>query len=376
MSSTPTSVEGQTLQEGQTPRKGSDPDTPRRPRGGASHPLVELTLARFREFVREPEALFWTFLFPIVMSIAMALAFPASSGQSVRVGVPTGAAADALSKTLTSSPGVTVRQLPDEELTRALRNGDVHLVVVPGNPPTYRFDPVREESRVARLVVDDALKRASGRQDPWMAQEDTVAIPGSRYVDWLIPGIIALGIMNNSLWSIGFMTVQARLRKLLKRMAASPMQRQHFLLAPLLSRMVFLAPEVAVPLIFAALVFAMPIRGSVLDIAAVAVAGALSFGALGLLMGSRVRTFVASSGLMNLISVPMWVLSGVFFSATNFPEAVQPLIQVLPLTALVDAMRGVILEGAGLGGVSSDLAILAGWALAPFAIALRIFKWR
>jgi ABC-2 type transport system permease protein len=345
-------------------------------RGGAHHPLVELTLARLREFVREPEALFWSFFFPIVMSVAMAIAFPSRGSQPARIGVPPGAPSEMLRKTLSSSPGVIVRDVPAEEELRQLREGDVHVIVRPGDPPTYRFDPDREESRIARLVVDDLLKRAGGRSDPWEAHEDAVAIPGSRYVDWLIPGIVALGIMNNSMWSIGFMTVQMRLRKLLKRLAASPMRKWEFLLAQVLARLLFLAPEVAVPLIFGAVAFAMPVRGPIVAIAMVALLGALAFGSIGLLVGSRVRTLEAISGLMNLIMVPMWVLSGVFFSSSNFPEVVQPFIRVLPLTALVDALRGVVLEGASLGGIGLELATLAVWAIVPFSIGLRIFKWR
>lgn len=345
-------------------------------RGGASHPLVELTLARLREFVREPEALFWTFLFPIVMSVAMAIAFPSSGAQTVRVGVEPGVAAGRLREALTTSKDIVVHEVPVPDQLRALRDGDVYVIVVPGNPPTYRFDPARPESRMARLMVDDVLKRAAGRPDTWNAHEDRIAVPGSRYVDWLIPGIVGLGIMNNGLWSIGFMTVQARLRKLLKRLAASPMRKREFLMAPMLSRLVFLGPEVAVPLLFGALVFGMPIRGAIVNIVAVAVLGALAFGALGLLLGSRVRTFEAISGLMNLTTVPMWVLSGVFFSASNFPAAVQPVVQGLPLTALVDALRGVVLEGASLRGVSGELAILSAWTIVPFLVALRIFKWR
>lgn len=339
-------------------------------------PIVELALARLREFLREPEALFWTFLFPIVMSVAMAIAFPASAAREVRVGVEPGPATEAVRQALAASTDIVVRDVAPADQPRALRDGDVHLVVVPGSPPTYRFDPARAESRLARLVVDDALKRAGGRAEPWSAREDTIAIPGSRYVDWLIPGIIALGIMNNSLWSIGFMTVQARLRKLLKRLAASPMRRRDFLMAPILARLVFLGPEVAVPVIFGVLAFGMPVQGSVVGIGVVAVVGALAFGALGLLMGSRVRTFEAISGLMNLASVPMWVLSGVFFSAANFPDVVQPVIQALPLTALVDALRGVILEGATLASIWHELAILGAWTAGPFAVALRIFTWR
>jgi ABC-type multidrug transport system permease subunit len=310
------------------------------------------------------------------MSVAMAIAFPAGGGQAVRVGVIAGPHTEALRKTLAGSKDVVVRDLSPDDQLRALRNGDVHVIVVAGNPPTYRFDPTREESRLAQLVVDNVLKGASGRAEPWLAREELIEVPGSRYVDWLIPGIISLGIMNNGLWSIGFMTVQARLRKLLKRLAASPMQKRDFLMAPVLARLVFLGPEVAVPLVFGWLAFGMPIRGGIVSIAVVAILGALMWGALGLLMGSRARTFEAASGLMNLMSVPMWVLSGVFFSSSNFPDAVQPFIQALPLTALVDTLRGVILEGATLASLWHELAILAAWTVLPFAIALKIFRWR
>jgi ABC-type multidrug transport system permease subunit len=343
---------------------------------GTHPPIIELTLARLREFVREPEALFWMFLFPIVLSVAMAVAFPAGGGQAVRVGVIAGPHSDALRETLASAKDVVVRDLTDEDQLRALRNGEVHVIVVAGNPPTYRFDPTREESKLAQLVVDNVLQRAAGRANPWHAREDLIEVPGSRYVDWLIPGIIGLGIMNNGLWSIGFMTVQARLRKLLKRLAASPMQKRDFLMAPIIARMAFLGPEVAIPLVFGSIAFSMPIRGGVVSIAIVSIVGAMMWGALGLLMGSRARTFEAASGLMNLMSVPMWVLSGVFFSSSNFPDVVQPFIQALPLTALVDAMRAVILEGASLASLWHELAILAAWTVVPFAIALKIFKWR
>ena len=340
------------------------------------HPLIELTLARLREFIREPEALFWTFLFPIVMSVAMAIAFPASGQPTVRVGIESGGHSPALRQALTSVAGVVVRDVSPGDELRALRDGDVHLIVVPGEPPTYRFDPVRQESRLAQLVVDNALKRAAGRAEPWTASEELVTLPGSRYVDWLIPGIVSLGIMNNGLWSIGFMTVQARLRKLLKRLAASPMRKRDFLIAPVVARLVFLGPEVAVPLAFGAIAFGMPVRGGIASITMVSLAGAMTFGSLGLLMGSRVRTFEAISGMMNLATVPMWVLSGVFFSASNFPDSVQLFIQALPLTALVDAMRAVVLEGGSLQTIRGELLSLMAWTIFPFAIALRIFKWR
>ena len=355
---------------------GSTPRNLPHDRGGASHPLVELTLSRLREFVREPEALFWAFVFPIVMSVALAVAFPGRGSRPVPVGVGDGPRGEVVRRALSADPRIEVRDVPSRDEPRAIREGDVHVIVVPTEPPTYRFDPARDESRVARLVVDEALKRADGRRDPWRAREEPLVVAGSRYIDWLIPGILGMNIMSTGMWGIGFSIVQARIRKLLKRLVASPMRKSEYLLAQMVARLVFLAPEVAVPLAFGSLVLGMPVRGSLGAIGVVCMVGALTFTALGLLAASRPRTIEAISGILNLSMLPMWVLCGVFFSASNFPQAIQPLIQALPLTALNDALRAVILEGATLRDVSGDLAVLVAWAAVPFWLALRLFRWR
>jgi ABC-type multidrug transport system permease subunit len=357
---------------GGRPGQGSGPPD----RGGAHHPLAEMTLARFREFVREPEALFWAFIFPIVMSVALAIAFPSRGASPVLVGLQGGPQADAVRQALGAAPDVTVREVAPEEEERLVRNGEVHVIVVATDPPTYRFDPGREESRVARLVVDAALKRAAGPPDPWEAREEPVEVAGSRYIDWLIPGLVGMNIMSTGMWGIAFSVVQTRLRKLLKRLAASPMRKREYLMAQAIARLAFLAPEVAVPLGFGALVLGMPIRGSVGAIVVVCVVGALAFTALGLLSASRPRTLEAISGVLNVVMLPMWVLCGVFFSASNFPPALQPFIQALPLTALVDAMRAVILEGATVMDVRGELGLLAMWTVVPFGLALGLFRWR
>lgn len=344
------------------------------------HPLIQLTLARLREFIREPEALFWTFIFPIVISVTLAAAFPGESSRPVRVGLVENAAAEGVRSALAADDGITIVEMaPDEELG-AIREGDVHIVVVagngPGDPPTYRFDPARDESRLARLAVDAALKRAAGRADPWQAREEPLAVPGSRYIDWLIPGILGMNIMSTGMWGVGFSIAQARLRKLLKLLAASPMRKSQYLLAQMMARLMFLLPEAAVPLGFGALVLGMPIAGSLASIAAVCLIGALAFTALGLLTASRASTIEAISGILNLAMLPMWVLSGVFFSTANFPEVAQPFIQALPLTALNDALRAVILEGAKLSDIKGELGILGVWAVVPFGVALQLFRWR
>ena len=348
----------------------------RQGRGGAYPPLVELTLARVREFIREPEALFWTFLFPIIISVALAVAFPSAGSREVLAGVTPGQDSAALRAALTAADGVAVREIPADGQQRALREGEVHIVVLPGDPPTYRYDPGREESRVARLVVDDALKRAAGRTDPWRATEEPVSIAGSRYIDWFIPGLIGIGLMSNGLWGVGFPITQARMRNLLRRFVASPMRRRDYLLGHVIARLLGVIPEVGIPLAFGVLAFGMPIQGSLAAIAFVGVLAALSFAAMGLLLAARARTFEAISGLMNLATLPMWILSGVFFSAANFPEAIQPFIQALPLTATIDALRAIVLDGASLVDVRGELLLLAAWGVLPFGIAMRVFSWR
>ena len=344
-------------------------------RGGAHAPLVELTLARLREFVREPELLFWTFVFPILMAVALAVAFPSRTAPAI-VGIEPGAGYAAAHRILEQYPGITLREVTPGGEARALREGELHLVLVPTVPPTYRFDPTRTEGRAARLLVDDALKRAAGRSDPWTARETPLQVAGSRYVDWLIPGIVGMNIMGTSMWGIAFSIVTARMRKLLKRLIASPMRRSDYLLAQVLARVVFLAPEVIVPLAFGALVLGMPIHGSWTSIAVVCLVGALAFGAIGLLAATRARTIEGISGLMNVIMLPMWILSGVFFSSSNFPDTIQPFVHALPLTSLVDALRTVILDGSGLDMVRGELLRLAAWAVVPFGFAVSLFRWR
>ncbi len=345
-------------------------------RGGASHPVVELTKARLYEFLREPEAVFWVFVFPILLAFALGIAFRTKVDPPVYVGVEQADGAAALLGTLRSARGIDARLVSPARADIALRNGEVQLVVKPGTPPVYRYDPTRAESRLARLAVDEALQVAAGRRDAWRARTEQVILPGSRYIDWLIPGLLGMNIMGTGLWGIGFTIVQARTKKLLKRFVATPMVRSEYLLAHLLARLVFLGLEVAALMVFAWLVFHVPMRGSLAAFLAVALLGALSFGGLGLLLASRARTIEAVSGLMNFAMLPMWVLSGVFFSSANFPAPIQPVIRILPLTALNDGLRAVMLDGLPLTRIAPQILVLAVWGVVSFGVALKIFRWR
>jgi ABC-type multidrug transport system permease subunit len=340
-------------------------------------PLFALTRARVLEFIREPEAVFWVFAFPVIMALVLGFAFRDKAPEKLPVGV-TGAGSDgALGGRQVSSP--LLRTIPFatvEEGLQALRTGKVALLVENKEPLVYHFDPTRPDARLARLEVDDAVQRAAGRRDPVRIREEEMHEKGSRYIDFLLPGILGLNLMGTGIWGIGFGIVNARLKKTLKLMTATPMRKSEYLLAQILSRLFFLLLEIAVILAFGVLAFGVPIRGSLGLLLATALLGSLSFAGLGLLVAARAKTLEAASGLMNLVMVPMWLLSGVFFSAERFPNAVQPLIRALPLTALNDALRAVMLEGKGVAAIGSLLLLLAVWGVVTFGVALKIFRWQ
>ena len=340
------------------------------------HPLGQLSLMRFRIFVREPAALFWTYGFPLLLALVLGTAFRNRPPEPVQVAVVAADGTEAWREALAKAPTVHVLSLNAPDAHEALRAGKVALVVEPGRPRTYQFDPTRPESRLARAVVDDALQRADGRLDPTPVQDRLVSEPGSRYIDFLIPGLLGMNLMSGGLWGVGFMVVDMRVRKLIKRMIATPMPRAHFLLSFVLVRAMFLLVELPLLLAFARWVFGVPIRGSLLLLVMLGILGSLVFAGIGLLLGSRAQTTHTAAGLVNLVSLPMMVCSGVFFSSARFPDAVQPIIRALPLTALIESMRTVMLDGAGLVTVAGQVLVMVLWGLLCFGLALRLFRWQ
>ena len=343
--------------------------------------LYELGLVRLREFLREPEAVFWTFVFPLLLAAGLGIAFRNRPAETVKIGVvaPASATGDSTAAALDASDQLDVQRFAtDDSAQRALNSGTVALVIVRDSAGAveYRFDPSRPEARGARLVANDAMQRAAGRTDPVAVRDANVTALGARYIDFLIPGLLGMNIMGGGIWSIAFSVVTARNKKLLKRLVATPMSRSDYLLSFLISRLGFLVIEVIVLLGFGAWVFDVPVRGSLVTLGIVSLVSALTFSSIGLLVSSRARTVEAVSGLSNLVMLPMWIFSGVFFSATNFPDAFQPVVQSLPLTATVDALRATMLQGAPLASLVGELAVLGVWLVTAFVVALRIFRWR
>ncbi len=357
----------------------TDASRPPHPRRWQERQLVQLTFVRFREFVREPEALFWVFVFPILMAAGLGVAFRSKPASTVTVavverrGAPHGGVANLLAK----DKAIVVRELPEAEAREALRNGKVMLVAISDSAGvTYQYDPANEESRLARMTFNDALMHAVGRVDPLPAVDEHITEPGSRYIDFVVPGLLGMNLLGSGVWGLGFALVDMRRRKLLKRFVATPMSRPQFLLSFILSRLGLLVLEVAALIGFGVLAFHVPLRGPLWVLAFVCVLGSLCFSGLGLLISSRVRTMEGASGLMNAAMLPMWILGGVFFSSSKFPAPMQPLVQALPLTAVNNALRANMLEGASLSAMLPELAIIAAWAVLCFALALRLFRWK
>jgi ABC-2 type transport system permease protein len=341
---------------------------------------THLLTARLLELKREPEVIFWVFGFPILLALGLGIAFRNKPADVTPVAIVAGPGAqDALSLLKASPRGSSIRAdvIDDQQAQQGFRLGKYELVIAPDGKQgfRYRYDPARPESVLARVLADDALQAGAGRKDPMPTSVVISSEPGSRYIDFLIPGLLGMNLMNSGMWGIGFALVDMRQRKLLKRFVATPMRRSDFLLALTSSRLVLMVIEIVLLLSLGVVVFHMRILGSLFTILLLTTIGAVAFGGLGLLTASRAQKIESVSGLMNIVMMPMWIFSGVFFSAERFPDLLQPFIRILPLTALNDALRATILQGASLEAQSGRLLILVLWGGISFALALRWFRW-
>lgn len=335
--------------------------------------LYQLTSARFRLFLREPEALFWVFIFPILLAIGLGIAFRNRPANVLQVSATT----PALTQALNSEKGLAASTMDEAAGTHALATGNIVLLAIEKpSGVAYKYDDTNPDARNARLLSDEAIQRAAGQTEPVHVENALIHETGARYIDFVVPGLLGMNLMGSAIWGLGFSIVEARQKKLLKRFVASPMPRWQYLASFLLSRLVLLVIEVGVFLGFAKVAFGVPFRGSLGELGALCVLTSLSFSALGLLIASRAKTMEAASGLMNLVMLPMWILSGVFFSASRFPAVVQPIVRALPLTAAIDALRGNMLQGMHLSQMLAQIGILLLWLILPFTISLRIFRWR
>lgn len=344
--------------------------------GARLDPIREIALLRARSFLREPEALFWTFGFPILLAMGLGIAFrDEAETPPAPIGIEVGSAAEVYLPALVASPGVEPRLVDRARAERDLRTGELPLVLTGRDTLVFSYDPARAESREARLLAEAAIQRAAAGDALVPVVDDAERRPGSRYIDWLIPGLIGLNIMSTGMWAMGYGIVEMRQKRQLKRLVATPMRRTDFLLGQIAARLGYLLLEVPPLVLFAWLVFGVRIEGSIAALVFLVLLGAFAFAGISLLASSRARTVEGVSGINNVIMLPMFIFSGVFFTASRFPDAMQPLIAALPLTALNDALRGVYNEGVGLASLGSEIVVLLGWTLVSCALALKLYRW-
>jgi ABC-type multidrug transport system permease subunit len=343
-------------------------------------PLVAITLARLREFYRQPEAVFWVYFFPVLMVVALGIAFRNKPIEKFTVDAVRSPDTIALGEAMANDPRIVWQLLDQDECQNRLRTGksDLYVVAQPGDTGPaveYVYDPTRPGSLVAREAVNNRVQQANGRTDPVDAWNREVTESGGRYIDFLVPGLLGMGLMGGGLWGVGFAIVDMRIRKLLKRLLATPMRKTHFLLGIMTSRLFFMIPEIILLLLFARFAFGVRIYGNWFAIIGLVLLGAAQFSGIGLLVASRARTLESVSGLMNMVMLPLWTLSGIFFSYERFPEAFHPVIKILPLTPLIDSLRAVMLEGTGILALWPQLLIMVAWSIASFTLALLVFRW-
>ena len=335
--------------------------------------LFQLTMTRFRLFLREPEAVFWIFVFPILLAVGLGIAFRNRPADVLQVGATTAQ----LTQALSADKGLTASMLDEAAGTHALATGNILLLAIQtSSGVSYKYDDTNPDARTARLLADRAIQTAAGRHEAVAASNQLIHETGARYIDFVVPGLLGMNVMSSAIWGMGFAIVEARQKKMLKRLVASPMPRWQYLGSYILSRLAMLVIEVGVFLGFARIAFGVPFRGSLVELGALCLLTSLAFSALGLLVASRAKTMEAASGLMNLVMLPMWILSGVFFSASRFPAVIQPFVKALPLTAAIDSFRGNMLQGMSLGQMIGPVAILLAWLIVAFSVSLRIFRWR
>lgn len=349
-------------------------------------PLLELTRARIVEALRDPTALFWSFGFPIFLVVTLGIAFGGGPKSHNRIGLVCAAPVTenvcaGLKAQLEAEADFEVHPLELAPAKDQLSLGKLDVVLqatheaaAPGlTTLVYLFDQNSPEGRTTRLAIRSVLHVPA---EGFAVRDQSHVEVGRRYVDLLLPGLLALNLMGGGVWGTSFALVDARRRGLLRQFAITPMRRSDYLISYMIARLLFLVFEVIFLLGFGAFAFDTVLRGSWLAIAVMCLLGSFAFTGLGLLISTRTESQEVASGWANAITIPMGLASGVFFDYELFPDFLHPLIRSLPLTALTNGLRGIANQGMGLADTLPQLAILAGWTVVSFVVALRIFRWR
>ncbi len=360
--------------------------------------FTQLLSIQFKEFFREPGALFWSFVFPILMSFALGMAFSDKPEitQHAAVVIPISSDSSLLKTYLEKNCKKNIslkleyqNTIDNNELGKTtthfvpvswaeseimMKRGQIQIILTENKGHiNYHFDPANSASRLAYITISGMV---DGKN---LVSPNSIIKPletkGTRYIDFLIPGLLAMGIMSSCLWGISYGLIEKRSKKLLRRLVATPMKKSLFMLTMFISRFVFAILETIALLTFAYFVFDVTIQGSMIAFAAILISGSFFFMGLSILLASRTDNTQVGNGFISAITMPMMLLSGIFFSYSNFPDIIIPIIKYLPLTIFADSLRSIINEGYGFTDVLQPLLILSLTGLATFFAGLKIYKW-
>jgi len=344
--------------------------------------ILAVLVARNREFYRDRTGLGWNIFMPILMVLAFAFIFSGEPGDQLKIGVVT--ADGVLPRSPTGLLALRhIRFVPFANVGPAIPKVERHqldlLVDLRARPPVYWVNLESPQGYLAERLMLGAERAGLGTggepgSEPG-PERRTLSGAAVSYADWVLPGVLAMNVMFSSLWGVGWVIVRYRKNGVLRRLKATPLSPFEFLAAQVLSRLLVVLGASLVVYVGAALLLEFPMRGSYVALVLVYAAGALCLISLGLIVSSRLRTEELADGVLNLISWPMLLLSGVWFSMEGTSPAAQFVSRLSPLTHLVDAARQVMIDGAGVADVIPDVLLLAGLALALLALAARLFRW-
>jgi len=366
-----------------------------------NHQLYRLIAAHFAEIIREPAVLFWGIVFPILMAWGLGIAFTQKGEVHLRMAIVksfTGQdtiketklasylAANGVKKDSTYSMLLKNEKLGDVNLNffetswanayTMLKQGKVSLIVEDRTADTkYHFDPASAEAKTAYQLMSNLSSYGPAFYNANQSSIEPLTLKGTRYVDFLIPGLLAMGIMMSCSWGISYTIIDRRSKKLLRRMVATPMRKSNFLLALITARFSMNVAEAALLFLFACLYFGTTIQGSWPALITLFIAGNIAFSGISILISSHTANPEVGNGIINALVTPMMVVSGIFFSYHNFPDWTIPIIQYLPLTMIADSFRSIFNEGAGFLDVWREALVLTSIGTVSFIVGLKIFKW-
>jgi ABC-2 type transport system permease protein len=368
--------------------------------------LYHLVVAHFKEVIRQPAVIFWGIIFPILIALGLGLAFTQQTESVYRVGVAAGRTDMAQQEpavlrflqergrrldptekgstwqlTLEDSRSGNTRflftQTDWDSAIVQIKRGKLNLIVepAPDGRIQYHFDPRNPEAELAYLKLSAAVESGTGPETDSNDPVVPLTVTGTRYIDFLVPGLICLGVMMSCMWGVSYGMIDKRSKKLLRRLVATPMKKSHFLVALMTVRIAMNLIEAVLLFIFASLVFDIAVQGSIAALAAIFLAGNIAFCGIAIFTSSRTANTEVGNGLVNAVVMPMTVLSGIFFSYHNFPDWSIAFIQKLPLTLFADGIRAIFNEGGGFAETGLAVAVLTAVGVIFFSLGLRIFRW-